>query len=102
MWKAHLPTQWNTHSSLAHRDYPGQVTCKATKQVSIKKIKMIQSTFSGYNGMKLDLYSKRETGKLANTWKVPLLTAKGAKKKAWVRLQDRDKKNPSKPKHEMQ
>lgn len=55
-------------SSMEHS--PEKITCYVKSLNKFKKIAIILSTFSDYNGIKLEINNKRKTEKLTNRWKL--------------------------------
>lgn len=48
---------------------PGQVIFCATKSLNkFTKVEVIKSIFSGYNGIKLEINSRKKNVKFTNTW----------------------------------
>lgn len=61
----------NTHSSQVHRqDSPGWTTYSATEMsVNVKKVENIQNPFSDHNAGRLDINSRRKSGKF-QVWRL--------------------------------
>lgn len=73
----------STHETLSTIDH-------MLNHIKFSKFKMeiIVSIFSNYNGMTLDIHSRRKTGKYTNLWKLNRLLLNNQ----WVKKQKRNEK----------